>query len=292
MAAVNVEDTVAVHHVALLVHGQAAVSVAVKGKADIHLIVDHILLQALDVGGAAVCVDVHAVGGVIDHVGLSTQGLEDALGDHPGAAVGTVQGHTHILIGVGGQGDQVADVAITAGGIIDDLTDVLAGGVGQIMLAVQVLLDLVDDLLLHLLAMAIDELQAIILERVVAGGDHNAAVKLIHLSDVGHAGGGGHVHQVNVAAGSGDTGRQSALEHIAGTAGILADDDLGLVVTAIVPAQETAHLEGVVHGQIHIGFAAEAVSTKIFRHGLHSIYISQKNPLFGFCLILYYTTIP
>ena len=35
--AVQIEDAVAVHQVALLVHGQAAVGVAVKGEADVHV---------------------------------------------------------------------------------------------------------------------------------------------------------------------------------------------------------------------------------------------------------------
>ena len=99
---------------------------------------------------------------------------------------------------------------------------------------------------------------------VVAGGDHDAAVKVVRPGDVGHAGGAGHMQQVSVRSGSGEAGAECRLIHIAGAPGVLADDHLGLVILAIVPAQVAADLEGMVHGQVLIGFPAEAVSSEIF----------------------------
>ena len=107
----------------------------------------------------------------------------------------------------------------------------------------------------------------------MAGGDHNAAVKIIHAGNVGHAGGGGDVEQVGICAGSGQARHQAVLEHIAGAAGVLANDDAGRLVVAaalpqciIIPAQKTAHLVGVVGGQVHTGLTTEAIGSKIFSH--------------------------
>ena len=66
----EVKDQIAVHLVAVLVHGDAAVRVAVVGKAHVAALLLHILLQHMDMGGAAVSVDVQPVGSVVDHMGL------------------------------------------------------------------------------------------------------------------------------------------------------------------------------------------------------------------------------
>ena len=82
---------------AALVDGQAAVCVAIVGKADVQAVLNNKALQALDVGGAAGDVDVVAVGGVVDHVGLRTQGVEDRTSDARGRTVGAVQADLHAL---------------------------------------------------------------------------------------------------------------------------------------------------------------------------------------------------
>ena len=116
---------VTVDHVPLLVHGQATIGVAVEGEAHVQVVLLHQLLQVLDMGGAAVLVDVEAVRRVAHHVGIGAQGVEHALGDLPGRAVGGVQSNPHVLVGMGGQADEVADVAVAAGSVIDGLADVL-----------------------------------------------------------------------------------------------------------------------------------------------------------------------
>ena len=58
----EVHDMVAVDLVALLVHGEAAVGVAVKGEAHVEMVVDNELLEIMYMRRAAVDVDVQAVG--------------------------------------------------------------------------------------------------------------------------------------------------------------------------------------------------------------------------------------
>ena len=93
----------------------------------------------------------------------------------------------------------------------------------------------------------------------MAGGNHDAAVKVVHPGDVGHGGRGGDVEHVGVRAGGHQAGYQGVLEHVAGAAGVLADDDAGGALFGgaallcgpgpffcIVPAEETADFIGVV----------------------------------------------
>ena len=268
-------------HIALFIHAEAAVCIAVIGKTHVQTLFHHKLLQALDVGGACVQVDIQAVGLVVDDIGVCAQRIEHALGNVPAGTVGAVQTHLDALEGVDAQADQVTHVAVAARHIVHGAADVLPVGKGQLRpvlikdmeLAVDVVLHQQQGLLGHLFAVAVDQLDAVVVERVMAGGDHNAAVKIIHAGNVGHAGGGGDVEQVGIRTGSGQARHQAVLEHVGAAAGILADDDAGrLVVTAalpqciIIPAQKTAHLVGVVGGQVHSGLATEAVCTKIFSH--------------------------
>gem|GEM_PF-6570958 len=81
--AAHVQDLVAIDHAAALVHGQAAVGIAVIGKAHVQALLHHVALQALHMRGAAVDVNVKAIGRGIDHAHVGAQRVEHRLG-HPG----------------------------------------------------------------------------------------------------------------------------------------------------------------------------------------------------------------
>ena len=261
VATVDVQDMVTGDHIALLVHTQAAVSIAIEGKANIQTLFHYELLQALDVGRASVVVDVQTVRFVVDDVGIRTQSIENAFRNIPACAVGAVQTDLDPLEGVDTQADEVAHVAVAAGHVVHGAADMLTVGEGQLRpvlikdveLAVEIILHQQQGLFGHLFAVAVDEFDAVVVERVVAGRDHDAAIKIIHTGDVGHAGGGGDVQQVGICTGSRQARHQAVLKHIRAAAGILADDDAGRVGVAVplpdhvvIPAEEAAHLIGVV----------------------------------------------
>ena len=139
--------------------------------------------------------------------------------------------------------------------------------------AVDVIFHQQQGLLGHFLAIAVDQLDTVIVVRVVAGGDHDAAIKVIHTGDVRHGRSGGDVQQISICSGGSQTCDQTVLEHIGAAAGILANDDAGGLVVAValaqgvvVPAQEAANLVSVVSGQINACFPTEAIGSKIFSH--------------------------
>ena len=87
----------------------------------------------------------------------------------------------------------------------------------------------------------------------MTGGDHNAAIKVIHASDVRHRWSSGNMEQIGICTRSGQTSNQTVLKHIRAAARILTDNDMGrlgisitLTESIIVPAEETTNLIGVI----------------------------------------------
>ena len=230
--------------------------------------------------GAAVGVDVVAVGSVVDDIGLGAERIEYALGDHPRSAVGNVQTDLDALEAVFAHGNQVADIAVSARHIVNGSADFVARSNGDFELVVNIFLDLEQRLLLHLLALAVEQLDAVVVVGVVRSGDHNAAVEVVDAGDIRHGGRGGHVHDVCVGAACHQAGAERVFKHIGRTACVLADNDLCFFahVGAVIPTEKTSDLDSMLKGQVLVRLASKAVGTKIFAH--HSAVLSTMSPLF------------
>ena len=81
---------VASNDIALLVYTQTTVSITVIGKTNVQSFFYNELLQALNVSGAGIVVDIQTVGLVVDDVGIGTQRIENTFSDVPRTAVGAV----------------------------------------------------------------------------------------------------------------------------------------------------------------------------------------------------------
>ena len=122
---------VASDDIALFIHTQATVSIAVIGKTDVQPLLYHELLQALDVGGTCIVVDIQSVGLCIDDVGVSTQRIEHRFCNVPGTTVGAVQTNLDTLERVDSEADQVAHVAVTTRNIVHSAANMLTMSKGQ-----------------------------------------------------------------------------------------------------------------------------------------------------------------
>ena len=232
---------------------------------------------------------------IVDDIGICVQSIKHGFGNIPSCTVGTVQTDFDALEGIDAQRNQVANIAVAACHLVHSAADVLAVSERQLRpvlikhmkLAVDVVLHQQQGLLGHFLAVAVDQLDAVIIVGVVAGRDHDAAVKVVYAGNVGHRRGRGDVEQVGICAGGGQTCDQTIPEHIGAAAGILANDDAGGLIVAValaqcvvVPAQETANLVGMVGGQINTSFTTEAISSKIF-------FLFPKSELLALYVALY-----
>ena len=266
--AADVDDVVAGHDVPLLIHAQAAVRVSVVREADVQPVLHDELLQVLDVRRAAVGIDIIAVGLRVHDEGLRAERVEHALRDRPGSAVRAVQAHLHVLKAEARKRDQVADVAVPARHVVHGAADVRALRERHLDLSVDVLLDLQERLLVHLLAVAVYDLNSVIVIRVVRSRDHDAAVEVVRAGNVGNGRRRRHVHDVGVRARGHQARAERVLEHVRRSSGVLADHDLRLtaLARAEVPADEAADLDRVLIVQRQVRFPAEAVGSEIFTH--------------------------
>ena len=204
---------VASDDITLLIHAQAAVSVTIEGKANVQALLHHELLQTLNMRRASIGVDVRAIRFVIYDIGISTQGIENALSDIPAGTIGAVQADLDTFEGIDTQRDQITHVTVASGHIIHSAADMLTMSERQLRpvlvkymeLAIDVVLYQQQGLLRHFLAVAVDQLDAVIIVGIVAGRDHDATVKVIHTSNVSHRRRGRNVQQISICARSSQT---------------------------------------------------------------------------------------
>ena len=217
--------------------------------------------------GAAFPVDISSVRLVVDHICLRAQGVKDTFRNGESAAVGAVQAHFHIFKRMGRYGHQIADITVPPRRKIHRAADICPRSQGDLgVFPIYILLDLFLHSRLDLLPHAIDDLDPVVIEWIVAGRDHDPAVKVLRAHHIRDTGRGGHMEQKRIRPGSRDPRRQRVLEHIAAPPGVLSDGDLRLFAFAVVPSQETSHTECMFGSQDHIRLPAETVRTKIFSH--------------------------
>ena len=119
--------------------------------------------------------------------------------------------------------------------------------------AVNVVLHQQQRFLGHFLAVAVDQLNTVVVVRIMASRNHDTTVKVVHTGNVSYRRRGSNVQQIGICARSSQTSDQTILEHIGAAAGILTDDNasrigvtIALTQRIIIPAQETTYFVGMV----------------------------------------------
>ena len=159
------EDLVAVDDLAARVDREHPVAVAIERHAEVGAGASDSLLQSREVGGAAADVDVHAVGLAADRRHLGAEALEGGRRDPRVGPVGAVD-HELQTGEVGAEAlDDVVEVALLGDVHVVDLAG--APGEGDVEECLDLLLGRVGELA----ALAVEELDAVVLRRVVRGGD-------------------------------------------------------------------------------------------------------------------------
>ena len=133
---------------------------------------------------------------IVDDIGICVQSIKHGFGNIPACTVGAVQTDLHALEGIDAQRNQVANIAIAACHIVHSAADVLAVSERQLR------------------PVLIKHMKLAVIVGVVAGRDHDAAIKVIHTGDVGHRRRSGDVQQVGICAGSGQINTSFTTEAI------------------------------------------------------------------------------
>ena len=212
--AAHIQNLIAVDHAAALIHGQATIGIAVVGKAHVQALLHHVALQALHVRRSTVDVNVETIGRGVNYAHVGAERVEHRLGHRGRRAVGAVQANLDTLQRKVGTCDERGNVAIAALHVVHRGTDVVARGQRHLALAIDVVFDELQHVLVHLKAVAVDELDTVIAKRVVARADHDAAVEAALDRLMRHTRRRDHVQHVGVRAARDQAAHQRRLEHI------------------------------------------------------------------------------
>ena len=215
--------------------------------------------------GATVHIDVKSVGRGVDHAHIGAQRVEHRLGHRGRRAVGAVETDLDALQRKVRARDERGNIAVAALHVIDRSANVVARGQRNFALAIDVILDEFQHVLVHLKTVAVDELNAVIAKRVVARADHDAAIEAALHGLMRHAWRRDHMQHIGVRAARDQAAHQRCLEHIARATRVLAHDHacLALAVGTVIPTHKTADLVRMLYGQSNVGLAAKSVGAKV-----------------------------
>ena len=124
--------------------------------------------------------------------------------------------------------------------------------------------DAVLDLVGQLVAVGPEQLDAVVVERIVRGRDHDAEVGAHRARQHGDRRRRHRAEQQHVHADRGEAGDQRGLDHVAGQPGVLADHDaMAVLAAAEGQAGGLADLERQFRRDDAVGAAANAVGAEI-----------------------------
>ena len=217
--------------------------------------------------GAAPRVHIFSVGRRADADDFRAERVEHRLCDGERASVGAVQPHPQSAKGGARNGEQVGKIAVAPRDVIDRPPDLRARGERK-RTPVDIFLHAGEYVIREFFAVSAEDLDAVILERIVACRDHHAAVESLRPNDIGDGGRRRHVQKVDVRTRSRRTRRERVFERVGGAARILAHCDTHALplIAGVIPAQKPPHAERVDGSQPFVRLPAESVRSEI----LHS----------------------
>ncbi|MCY1412218.1 hypothetical protein D9M71_276180 [compost metagenome] len=276
----DVKQLVAIDHGAGMVDHQHPVAVAVEGDAHVGTLLEHRFLQRLHVGGADPGVDVETVRLRGDHRHLGAQ-LAEYAGRHlVGGAMGAVEHQLEAGEIGAGRHAALAELDVAAGRVVDPRRLAQLRRLDHAHRRIEQLLDHQLDLVRQLGSLAGEELDAVVVVRIVRGTDDDPGIGMEGAGQVGHRRGGHRTEQHHVGARGNQSGLQGRLEHVAGDPRVLADQYLAVALAterhAGGPAQPEHELGG---DRKFADPSANAVGTKIF--SAHSIILLSIHPFHG-----------
>ena len=253
-----------------MVHHDHPVAVAVEGDAEIGALLLNQGAQNRGMGGTAVLIDVQSIRGNANWNHGRAHFIEHTGRDVVGRAMGAVHHDFQARqTGVGGH-RALAEFNVAASGVHDALGLAQGVGLGGGQRLLQQFLDVQFDHVGQLLAIAGEELDAVVVIGIVGGADHDAGAGVQGTGQVGDARRWHRPQQGDVDPGRRQARFQGGFEHVAGDAGVLADDylieTLGLQRPSDRPAQFQHEFR---RDRVVADPPANAIRTKIvFSHAL------------------------
>ena len=260
-------ELVAVDHVAALVDDDQPVGVAVERDADVGADLAHLGRERRGLGRAAFLVDVEAVRLDADLDDLGAQFPQRFRRDLVGGAVGAIDHHAQAFERKIARQRALGEFDVAVLHAVDALGAAEIGGVRELLaeIAVDQFLDLQLDLVGQLVAVRAEQLDAVVVVRIVRGGDHHAEIGAHRARQHRHRRRRHRAGEQHVHADRGEARDQRGLDHVAGQPRVLADQHAMPVVAVLKnQARGLTDLERKLRRDRAVGAAANAVGAEIF----------------------------
>ena len=226
-----------------MIDHQYPVAIAIKGDPNICTLRYNRCLQSLDMSRAAVIIDVQAIGLSSNHRNIRSQLAEYTRRHLVSCTMSTIEHHLQPSKIGAGRHTALAELDITPCSIIDARRLANLCRLNHRHRLIQQLLNHQFHFIWQLGALTGKELDAIIVMRIVRGTDDNAGLRLKSTGQIGHCRSWHRPQKLHIGAGSSQPSLKSRLEHIAGNARVLANQNAALAVLAESHARRPAELE-------------------------------------------------
>ena len=172
------------------------------------------------------------------------------------------------------EGNQIPDIAVSAGNVIDDFAKLITFCIGQIVIGqliiftIQIRLNGAGGRIIHFLSAAVDQLNAVVVIDIMRSRNHDSAVKIVAMCDKCNAGRCRNMQHVGIPACRGEACNDCILKHIAGAARVLSDYNPCLFPDscAIIPTDKLTDLICMITGEIDVCLTAKSVCSEIPSH--------------------------
>ena len=219
------DELVPVDDPAAGVDGDTAIRIAVEGEADVRTSRGDGGRQRRRRRRPAAEVDVHAVRVVVDDLHGRARRGQDLRRDDPARAVRAVEDDPEVGRDRPGQAQPVLAIAVQEPGGIDRASQPGIAGRPDLLGSPDQRLELLLDGVVELEPGRIENLETVVVGRVVRGGDHDPRVEGADSRQMGERGRGDHAQPMDVHPEAGRARGDRGDEHVARAPGVLAHDD-------------------------------------------------------------------
>ena len=260
----NQHNLVAVHSLAVFVNYQAAVSVTVIGNTYISANLDNLLLQSLQMSGAAAVVDVDTVRLVENCHNLCTEAAQDNRCDFAVGTVGAVHNDFQTVQLSISSAQNVLNIQRRQILFVNNLAYAAAAYCLSIInRCSNDSCDFVLYCVRQLVACLREKFDAVVFKRIVRSRNYYTGVSLNLTGQERNCRSRHNAQKMCIAASAADTCCQSAFQHLSAAACISADNNFRTGnLAAKVFCSSVAQLKGQLRSKLYVRYTANTISTK------------------------------
>ena len=273
---------IAIDNLAFLIHTEAAVRIAIVRNTEVSTVFNDSLLQRLHMCRATVLIDVDAIRQRMDDLDLRAERTQHFRHNLIGCTICTVKDNLHAIETLLAGALDKLDVLVQQVRTIFDMTDAVANRTSKIIIVFELMhddLELILDSIRQFVAVATEELDAVVVERVMGCRDDDTGFGLVAASQISDSWRRNDAGEHRTATSRADTCRKCRLEHLTGKARVAANQDQRLLlgILAEINRSCTAKAIGHLRRQNRICLTADTIRTKQSCHNIISSYFAIRN---------------